>query len=370
MPEQVRVLHVMWRMSIGGAERAVFQLVREQRRRGIEADLVVASERGYYGEEAAESGARVHVLGCRSALDVRRSRALTSLASEYKIVHHHGIEPLLIAATSRAHGPKLVYTHRGGVREHGSRKRLRLWLSRNRLRRFSALSGNTRQSAYVLARYLGVPNDEVAVVYNGLDFNLLEPRRHDAEVRAELPEYARSSFLVGTASRLQPLKRVELFLEAISTLPDGIHGLVLGDGPHRSVLERHSLGLGLVNRVTFLGRKENIGDYLQLMDVFALPSGPQEAFGNAAVEAMGVGVPTIVFSDGGGLTEHVTDAVTGRVVDDVASLRSAIDELARSESLRRELGERGRAYVRSTYSLDSMHERYMTVYESALTPSA
>jgi len=367
MPEAPRVLHVMWQMSIGGAERAVYQLVREQRKRAVDADVVVANGLGLYGERAREAGARVYELGCRGALDVRHSRQLTRVAREYQIVHHHGIEPLLIAASARARTPRLVYTHRGGVREYGWRKQLRLRAARPRLRRFAALSANTRQSAGVLAGYLGIPEAGIGVVYNGLDFELLQPVRSREEVMAELPESARGAFVVGTASKLQPLKRVHLLLEALQELRDQrVHGVILGDGPARGGLEELSAALGLGERVSFLGRKEHVGDYLQLMDVFVLPSGPQEAFGNAAVEAMGVGLPTIVFSDGGGLTEHVTDRVTGRVVGDVQELAEAITELAGDEILRRRLGEEGLRHVRAEYSLDRMAERYEALYQTAL----
>jgi glycosyltransferase involved in cell wall biosynthesis len=219
----------------------------------------------------------------------------------------------------------------------------------------------------VLAGYLRIQEAGISVVYNGLDFELLQPVRSREEVMAELPASARTAFVVGTASKLQPLKRVHLLLRALQELRDQrVHGVILGDGPARAGLEELSAALGLVERVSFLGQKEHVGDYLQLMDAFVLPSGPEEAFGNAAVEAMGVGVPTIVFSDGGGLTEHVTDRVTGRVVGDVRELAEAITELAGDEIVRQRLGEAGRSHARTEYSLDRMAERYEALYEVAL----
>ena len=362
-----RVLHVMWQMSIGGAERAVFQLVREQRRRGVDADVVVANDLGLYGERVRGTGARVYELGCKGALDVRRSRPLARIAREYVIVHHHGIEPLLLFASARARAPRLVYTHRGGVREHGWSKRARLRLARPRLRRFAALSANTRQSAGVLATYLRLPESQISVVPNGLDFDLLRPVRSRDDVMSELPASVRGAFVVGTASKLQPLKRVHLLLEALAHVREQrIHGVILGDGPSRRSLEELSAGLGLGEQVSFLGRKEHVGDYMQLMDAFVLPSGPEEAFGNAAVEAIGLGVPTVVFSDGGGLTEHVTDRVTGLVVDDVTGLSEVLAELARDEPLRQRLGDEGQRHVRAEYSLDRMVERYDALYEGAV----
>jgi L-malate glycosyltransferase len=234
------------------------------------------------------------------------------------------------------------------------------------LRSFAAISGNTYQSASVLAAYLGVPTSTVAVVYNGLDFDLLKPRRPRTEVIREVPRLAQESVIVGTASHLQSWKRVRFLITAIGRLDDrAVQCLVIGDGPARAELEQHVEALGLVDRVTFVGRKEHIGDYLQIMDVFVLPSGPEEAFGNAAVEAMGVGVPTIVFADGGGLTEHIDDRFTGLIVHDTDELVIAISELAANKALRRDLGERGMTHVRTKYSLAAMFERYAGLYDEA-----
>jgi glycosyltransferase involved in cell wall biosynthesis len=359
------VLHVLWSLEIGGAERAVYQLVLEQRRRGIEADVAVASAPGLYGTSLQERGVTVHELRCRSAADVLRSVRLATIARAYSLVHVHAIEPLLMAAAARAE-TVTVYTHRGGIRNHGLVKRSRLAFARPFVRGFEALSGNTRQSARVLADWLGLASSEVAVTYNGIDFDLLRPIRERGDVLSELPDAARSSILVGTASKFQPLKRVELLIEAIARVPPTLQCVVIGDGPSRLPLERHAAHLGVSDRVTFVGRKEHVGDYLQLLDVFVLPSGPEEAFGNAAVEAMGVGVPTVVFADGGGLTEHVTNGETGRVVRDVRELAGTLEELAADAALRARLGRAGQEYVRTAYSLEAMFDGYAVLYERAL----
>ncbi len=361
-----RILHVMWTLGLGGAERAVFQLIREQRRRGMSADVLLGSEAGFYGELLRESGAAVHQLDCRGAWDARRSYGLRAMARRYTIVHFHAVEPLLIAAISRA-SSTIVYTHRGGVRRYGWVKRSRLAAARPFVRRFDAHAANSEQGARAASKWLGLPLAHISVVYNGLDFDLLEPRRGKQDVLAELPTSARSCTLVGTASNFNPWKRVERLLRAVARTRASLHCVVLGDGPRRGSMERFASSLGISDRVTFLGRKEHVGDYLQLLDIFVLPSGPEEGFGNAAVEAMGVGIPTVVFADGGGLTEHVIDGETGRTVESVDELAVVLTELASDSARRRELGIQGERYVRSTYSVGSMFERYMRLYDRALT---
>ena len=67
--------------------------------------------------------------------------------------------------------------------------------------------------------------------------------------------------------------------------------------PRTARSERRAVALGIADRVAFLGRKEHIGDYLQILGVFVLPYSAGRGLRNAAaVEAMGMGIPTVVFA--------------------------------------------------------------------------
>jgi hypothetical protein len=65
-----RILHVLWHMDIGGAERALYQHVREQRRHGRAADILLGSHAGFYGEKARDCGATVIELHQKNNLDM------------------------------------------------------------------------------------------------------------------------------------------------------------------------------------------------------------------------------------------------------------------------------------------------------------
>jgi L-malate glycosyltransferase len=361
------ILHVLWSMGIGGAERAVYQLVREQRRSGIEADVLVGSYAGFYGKRTEEIGSRVYELGLGGVIDPRAARRAKVIFGRYEAAHFHGPEPLLMAIAARRAKIRLFYTHRGGVRTYSLKKRLRHALVAWYLRqRFEGVSANTVQSARAAARIFKIPFESISVVYNGLDFDLLEPTRSVADVRAEFSRISNKTFLVGTAANLQSWKRIDLLFKAVARLDeDRVHCIVLGEGPARSQLEQIARELGLEDRVTFVGQKTHVGDYLQVLDAFVLPSGPEEGFGNAAVEAMGVGLPVVVFEDGGGLSEHIAHEETGFVVADVGGLEDALRELVQSPSLRRVIGESGRQAVRERYNLKAMLDGYQSFYRSS-----
>jgi glycosyltransferase involved in cell wall biosynthesis len=363
-----RVIHVLWHMDHGGAERAVYQLVREQRRRGVVADVLVGSSRGYYGSLLIDAGAEVYELGQRNVADVLAARRAQRIFSRYGIVHYHYPEPALIHFGARTDA-RLFYTHRAGVFRYALRQSARYRLAGRYFReQFAGVSANTRQGAEAASRLFGINIEDVAVTYNGIDFSLLTPTRSSAAVSASLGLRPMPRMVVGVTANLRAWKRIDRLLEALRLLNDStVTCLVVGDGPDRTRLERVAAALDIEAQVVFTGTSERVGDYLQLLDVFVLPSGPEESFGNAAVEAMGVGVPAIVFSDGGGLCEHVVDGKCGYVVETTTQLARRLEELRDAPSLREALGAAARTHVTSRYSIDAMRGQYDAFYETNRT---
>jgi glycosyltransferase involved in cell wall biosynthesis len=363
-PRPIRVLHCLWSGETGGAERAVYQLVREQLRDPEIAPAVLfAQSRGPYWEAALE-------LGCPVVeLNLPHGRAFWAIGSSaramrgFDIHHFHSPEPLLMLASMRCRGTKRVFTRRGGTTDLTVPKRARYMLTRQLLKRgFDAFSANTAHGAHAAADLFGIEEQRFAVVYNGVDFDLLEPNRSAGDVREELG-LEPDAFVLGTAANLKSWKRIDRLIRALAAIDDpGVRLLILGDGTERRALESTASQLAVRDRTIFAGLRPHVADYLQVMDAFSLPSASPESFGNAAVEAMALAVPTIVFSDGGGLVEHVTPDVTGFVVDDQAELEETIRRLRDDAELRRRVGEAGRASVRSRYTHQQAAAGYRRIY--------
>jgi glycosyltransferase involved in cell wall biosynthesis len=193
---------------------------------------------------------------------------------------------------------------------------------------------------------------------------LLTPERDASDVRNELAVPSQL-VLLGTSGNLRSWKRVDLAVKAVDLAGGNAGLIVIGDGPERGALENLASSLGISDRVRFTGKTSNVADYLQVLDIFVLPSGPEESFGNSAVEAMGFGLPTIVMSDGGGLTEHVEHGRTGVVANDVDDLSRWIARLVEDEPERRRLGEAARATVRERYTTLNMLQGYEHLYAGA-----
>ena len=156
-------------------------------------------------------------------------------------------------------------------------------------------------------------------------------------------------------------------LEALAALrrPD-VRAVIVGDGPDRPRLEERAVSLGVSDQTIFTGWRDQVADLVQAFNAFCMPSSPGESFGNSAVEAMALGVPTIIFADGGGLLEHVLDSETGFVVGDAHELAAVLRRLIDDPGLAAAIGRQGRAFVRERYTLDRAVERYAALYRESV----
>jgi glycosyltransferase involved in cell wall biosynthesis len=122
----------------------------------------------------------------------------------------------------------------------------------------------------------------------------------------------------------------------------------------RRQLEEQVKALNLADEVRFCGFVSDAPDFLSQIDIFILPS-LYEGLGVAALEAMAAGKPVIA-SRVGGLPELVADGETGLLVapKNVEGLAEAIVRLAGERSLALEMGKRGAARARASFSVENM----------------
>jgi glycosyltransferase involved in cell wall biosynthesis len=364
----LRVVHCLWDGQIGGTQRAVYQLVREQvRDPSLEPALLFAQARGPYVSFSHALGCPVFEFDVRSGHALRQLRGPMGSLRGFSLHHFHSAEPLLMLASLRCGDAYRIYTHRGGLIRYGLRKRAQYAVTGAMLRRsFSGLSANTRHAARCASQLFRIDAGAFQVTYNGLDFDLLKPVRPADEVRAELA-LGSDAFVLGTAAHLKRWKRTERLLATLAAVQDArLRLLVLGDGADRPRLESLAQKLGVAEHVVFAGSRVRVGDYLQVMDAFCLPSMGLESFGNAAVEAMACGIPTVVFNDGGGLVEHIEPGETGFVVDGQRELDDTLRRLLADRALATRVGADGRAAVRARYTLERSASAYTRLYRSAI----
>lgn len=152
-----------------------------------------------------------------------------------------------------------------------------------------------------LAREVGFTG-RVEVIPNGVDvarFSAPIPEDELVEMKVRLGKKMGDIFLF-TASRLVLSRGIEDIIRALPTLPQHVKLLVAGDGEGRSKIEEIAKGIGVRDRINFVGHIDHaaLPRYFKAADIFVRPS-IIEGMGSAFIEAFAAGVPVIATTVGG-----------------------------------------------------------------------
>lgn len=144
-----------------------------------------------------------------------------------------------------------------------------------------------------------------------------------------------------TVSRLEPIKRLDLLIEAMRHVPGTTRLVIAGDGPDRSRLDALAAGDPRIELIGDVDDDELVALYASARAVPFVPV--DEDYGYVTLEAMLHARPVITCSDSGGPTE-LTDERTGLVVDaDPHAVGAALARLGDQPDTARQLGERALA---------------------------
>ncbi|MCG6966027.1 MAG: glycosyltransferase family 4 protein [Chromatiaceae bacterium] len=161
-------------------------------------------------------------------------------------------------------------------------------------------------------RELGVADERVSVLRNGVDLVFFHPADQRAPLRESLGYSARPTLL--SVGHLIERKGHHLAIQAMTGLPD-MDLLIAGDGPEEAALRQLVERLGLQGRVTFTGRlsQDRLREHYQAADALVLASS-REGWANVLLEAMACGTP-VVATPVDGTPEVVASAAAGQLTD-------------------------------------------------------
>lgn len=378
---RVRVLHVITRLVVGGAQENTLLTVRHLDRRRYDVTLASGPSLGPEGSLEHEVPSDVRLVRIpelvRMPHPVKDPVALWKLfrlmrEGEFRIVHTHTTKAGILGriAARLARVPVVVHTPHGHafhdyLSPAGSNA---LRIVEARLARWTDAIVCLTEAEREDHLRLGVGRSEqFVVIHSGVEVGRFKTCPDPAAKRGALglPEGAR---LVGCVARLAPVKGVQYLLEAApkirAAVPEALVVFV-GDGELRSDLERRARELGLDGAVAFLGLRRDVHEIIPLFDVAVLPS-LNEGMGKAAVEAMAAGKP-VVASAVSGLRDVVRHGQNGLLVPpgDPEALAEAIVALLQDPDRARRMGQAG-ARDAEAYGVEPMVARIEALYERLL----
>lgn len=218
----------------------------------------------------------------------------------------------------------------------------------------------------MLAQDNGFPLENITSVPTGIDPQKFAPPADKRAVRAELGLES-DAYYVGIVATLRSWKGHQYLLEAFAQAarPDW-RLLIVGDGPQRDALQQRVIELGIQDKTTFTGQQDNPERWLQVLDVFCLPSYANEGVPQAILQAMLTCLP-IVTTPVGAIAEAVEDGASALIVPprDSAALRDGLLRLADNSALAAQLGAAARLRAQEKFSREAMLDRMEVVFRKA-----
>lgn len=212
------------------------------------------------------------------------------------------------------------------------------------------------RTARMIEASSGLPAGSISTIYHGVPDVGREPVERDPAPT------------LLTVARHDPVKGLDVLLDAAALVAPPTRFVLIGDGPERDALLRRRAELGLDERVELrpLPWDRRAADLMWAFDGLVLPS-RLEGFPVTIAEAMLAGIP-VVATDVGSVVEAVQPGVTGWVVppEDPEALAGAIEELVGDLERARAMGERAREVATERFRIDATVRAYLDLYDRVL----
>ena len=153
---------------------------------------------------------------------------------------------------------------------------------------------------------------EIQIIPNFINVSYYNSIKNDCNRN----DYASDAeMIISHVSNFRPVKRVLDVIESFNKISKIIPSklMMIGDGPDKTKAEKLAYQYGLLDKVKFLGKTQEVAEILCFSDLMILPS-QTESFGLAALEAMISSTP-VISTNSGGLPELNVHGKTGFLVE-------------------------------------------------------
>lgn len=325
LPSAIRVLHIISGDLWAGAEVQAYTLITTLR---TECDIfVILMNHGELEQRLKKEGISVYIIDEQKNSGFAIFLQLTRLIKMVRpdIIHTHRQKENILGSLANlaAHllplrrKKSLRTTH--GAPEHRATgvKKIIIWLDR--------FCGKYLQDAIIsvsddLTQQLSLTYgpDNIYTIRNGVNQTNILATPAAPDIRSTAP----ADFHIGIIGRLEPVKRVDLFIEAahriLTSHPrTNIQFHIIGDGSLAQSLKQLASSCGITNKVLFHGHRSDSIATIAALDMVVMCS-DHEGTPMTALETLALGKPLIAHNVGGLreiLSEHPTLLVDTHTAD-------------------------------------------------------
>ena len=376
--------------TVSGAENVLLMALRRIDRRRF-SPMAVCPAEGSLAETISGFGVPVKTIDPLEARFTWRIdllfRYLASFIGTYRqlraaikdgnpdLIHANSIRAGL-AATAASVGTRTpVFWHlQDELPRHPLSSAIRIFAAASSRVRLIAASKATADSFCGRIRGVFQTRTPLRVIHNVVELdNFNTDPRHRDEIRKELG-LGESEFVIGVVGQITPrkgqLELIRVFADSQSQMPSSTL-LIVGapmfnqDDLYLEELKNLTGELGLANRVKFIGKRQDVVQVMQSLDVLVVNS-RSEAFVIVALEAMACGTPVIA-TDVGGIREMIEHKVSGWLVPfgDERLLAEALTTFSHRPDIRLAFSTAGKSAVTERFHAGKFSEQLEDFFEQS-----
>ncbi len=379
----MRVMHVITRMIVGGAQENTLYNCRDLAREfGDDVILITGPSEGAEGKLLAQTDTQGLLIDNHPSLvrsispldDYSALQALKAAIRNWQpdVVHTHSAKAGLLgrAAAWSRRVPCVVHTVHGAP-FHPFQRRTSRWFfiqcERWAAKRCHHMISVADAMTDLMVKAKVANQDKFTTIYSGMDVEPFLHSDNDREsVRGALG-FASSDIVFGKIARLFHLKGHCYVIEAAEQVcrsQPNARFLFVGDGILREQFELEIARRGMSDRFVFTGvvPPVRVPSLVGAMDVLVHTS-LREGLARALPQALISGKPVISY-DIDGAKEVVLNGITGFIIPpkEIDSLADAMITLAKSKLMRSEMGRKGRELFTEQFRHETMTQRIRELY--------
>lgn len=292
----IRVLHVVTTMNRGGLETMLMNYYRHIDRQEVQFDFLEHRDaESDYDQEILSLGGRIYRLPKLNPFSISYHRKLNAFFrhhQEYKIVHVHQdcLSSIALKAAYQNHVPIRIAHSHNASQDQNIKIVVKKALMKSIPRYATQLFACSKEAGDWM--FLG---KNYQIVRNAIDakkFLFDEGKRRYVRKKLGIPD---SKLVVGHVGRFNFSKNhnflIDIFYE-IQRINENSVLLLVGIGDLEQSIKEKVDKKGLSKKVMFLGKRSDVNDLMQAMDIFIFPSN-YEGLPVTLVEAQAAGLPVL-----------------------------------------------------------------------------
>ena len=322
MKQPLKVLHVVNRMVLAGAETMIMNLYETIDRQEVQFDFVVhESQPGSYDERIKELGGTIYVMPKYRVFNHRAYcaawRHFFKTHPEYSIVHGHlrSTASLYLAEAKKAGFFTIAHSH-STSNGRGLQAMIKGFLQKSIVKYSDILMGCSQEAGEWLYGNEAIKEKPFYILNNGIH---LERFQFNMEKRRNIRnQYSISDnrLLLGHIGRFDVPKNHHFLVDLANKLKEEdpkTMFMFVGDGPLKSDIQKKIEDLGIEENIITVSEVKNIEDYYSAFDCFLMPS-LYEGLPLTLIEAQANGLPCLVSNR---ITKDVdqTSLISREVID-------------------------------------------------------